>query len=92
MQGEGPKRMVLKKQGPGKVVAGDIATVGDVQVLNPNLVICTLDDGAEIRMEFTVNTGKAMSPPNAIAVRKCADRPYPDRQPLLTCEESIISC
>ncbi len=58
MQGEGPKRMVLKKQGPGKVMAGDIATVGDVQVLNPNLVICTLDEGAEIRMEFTVNTGK----------------------------------
>jgi DNA-directed RNA polymerase subunit alpha len=58
MQGEGPKRMVLKKQGPGKVFAGDIATVGDVQVLNPNLVICTLDEGAEIRMEFTVNTGK----------------------------------
>ena len=58
MQGDGPKRMVLKKQGPGKVTASDIATVGDVQVLNPNLVICTLDEGAEIRMEFTVNTGK----------------------------------
>ncbi len=58
MQGDGPKRMVLKKQGPGKVMAGDIATVGDVQVLNPELVICTLDEGAEIRMEFTVDTGK----------------------------------
>ena len=58
MQGDGPKRMVLKKQGPGAVLAGDIATVGDVQILNPNLVICNLDEGAEIRMEFTVNTGK----------------------------------
>ena len=58
MQGEGPKRMVLKKQGPGAVTAGDIGTVGDVQVLNPGLVICNLDEGAEIRMEFTVNTGK----------------------------------
>ena len=58
MQGEGPKRMVLKKQGPGPVVAGDIATINDVQVLNPDLVLCTLDEGAEIRMEFTVNTGK----------------------------------
>jgi DNA-directed RNA polymerase subunit alpha len=62
MQGEGPKRMVLKKQGPGAVLAGDIATVGDVQVLNPDLVICTLDEGAEIRMEFTVNTGKGYVP------------------------------
>ncbi len=58
MQSDGPKRMVLKKQGPGAVLAGDIQVTGDVQVLNPGLVICTLDEGAEIRMEFTVNSGK----------------------------------
>jgi len=62
MQGEGPKRMVLKKQGPGQVTAGDIQTVGDVQILNPELVLCTLDEGAEIRMEFTVTTGKGYVP------------------------------
>jgi len=28
MQGDGPKRMVVKKQGPGQVTAGDIQTVG----------------------------------------------------------------
>ena len=33
MQGEGPKRMVVKKSGPGTVVAGDIQTVGDIIVL-----------------------------------------------------------
>ena len=62
MHGDGPKRMVLKKQGPGAVVAGDIGVTGDVQILNPDLVICTLDEGAEIRMEFTVNTGKGYVP------------------------------
>src|ERR1700748_3884071 len=62
MQGEGPKRMVVKKSGPGTVVAGDIQTVGDIVVLNPDLVLCTLDEGAEIRMEFTVNTGKGYVP------------------------------
>ena len=62
MQGEGPKRMVLRKQGPGQVVAGDIQVVGDVQILNPDLALCTLDDGAEIRMEFTVDTGKGYVP------------------------------
>jgi DNA-directed RNA polymerase subunit alpha len=62
MQGEGPKRMILKKQGPGAVVAGDIQVTGDIQVLNPNLVLCTLDEGAEIRMEFTANTGKGYVP------------------------------
>ena len=58
MEGEGPKRMVVRKQGPGAVTAGDIQTVGDVEILNPDHVICTLDQDAEIRMEFTVNTGK----------------------------------
>jgi DNA-directed RNA polymerase subunit alpha len=58
MQGEGPKRLVLKKEGPGTVTAGDIQLTGDIEILNPGHVICTLDQGAEIRIEFTVNTGK----------------------------------
>src|SRR5580658_5723178 len=62
MQADGPKRMVVKKQGPGTVTANDIQTVGDIVVLNPELVLCTLDEGAEIRMEFTVNTGKGYVP------------------------------
>lgn len=62
MEGDGPKRMVVRKEGPGVVTAGDIQTVGDVEVLNPDHVICTLDEGAEIRMEFTVNTGKGYVP------------------------------
>src|ERR1700752_1800534 len=62
MQGDGPKRMVVKKQGPGQVTAGDIETVGEITVLNPDLVLCALDEGAEIRMEFTVNTGKGYVP------------------------------
>src|SRR6478736_1837770 len=62
MQGEGPKRMTLRKSGPGVVTAGDINTVGDIEILNPEHVICTLDEGAEIRMEFTVNTGKGYVP------------------------------
>jgi len=73
MQGEGPKRMVLKKQGPGQVTAGDIQTVGDIEVLNPDLVLCTLDEGAEIRIEFTVNTGKGYV---------AADRNRPEDAPI----------
>ncbi|WP_274427153.1 DNA-directed RNA polymerase subunit alpha [Chelativorans sp. YIM 93263] len=62
MDGDGPKRMVVRKQGPGAVTAGDIQTVGDVEILNPDHVLCTLDRDAEIRMEFTVNTGKGYVP------------------------------
>ena len=62
MQGDGPKRMVIRKEGPGVVTAGDIQTVGDVEILNPEHVICTLDEGAEVRMELTVDTGKGYVP------------------------------
>ena len=73
MGGEGPKRLTLTKQGPGAVMAGDIKVSGDIEVLNPELVICHLDDGAEINMEFTVNTGKGYVP---------ADRNRPDDAPI----------
>ena len=62
MQGEGVKRLILKRRGPGAVTAGDIQTTGDIQILNPQLVICTLDEGADIRFEFTVTTGKGYVP------------------------------
>ena len=71
--GDGPKRMTLRKQGPGQVTAGDIQTVGDIIILNPGLVICTLDEGAEIRMELTVDNGKGYVP---------SERNRPDDAPI----------
>jgi DNA-directed RNA polymerase subunit alpha len=58
MAGDGPKRMRLRATGPGEVRAGQIETGHDIEVMNPNLVLCTLDQGAKIAMEFTVETGK----------------------------------
>ncbi|MBX3476153.1 MAG: DNA-directed RNA polymerase subunit alpha [Brevundimonas sp.] len=58
MHAEGPKRMTLKATGPGAVTAGQIDVPSDIEVLNPDHVICTLDDGASIRMELTVQNGK----------------------------------
>jgi DNA-directed RNA polymerase subunit alpha len=55
---EGVKRMVLKKEGAGPVTAGDIEMSSEVEVLNPDHVICHLDQGAAIRMEFTADIGK----------------------------------
>ncbi len=58
MESEGSKRLTLRKTGPGVVTAGDITVTSDIEVLNPDLVLCNLDDGAELRMEFTVDNGK----------------------------------
>jgi len=55
---DGVKRMVLKKEGRGPAKAGDIETSSDIEILNPEHVICNLDQGASIRMEFTVASGK----------------------------------
>jgi DNA-directed RNA polymerase subunit alpha len=55
---EGIKRMVLEKEGPGVATAGDIQVGSEVEVLNPEHVICTLDEGARIHMEFTTDSGK----------------------------------
>jgi DNA-directed RNA polymerase subunit alpha len=58
MHSEGPKRMTLRATGPGPVTADQIEVPADIEILNKDHVLCTLDDGASVRMEFTVNIGK----------------------------------
>ncbi len=65
MQGEGPKRLQLSATGPAEVKAGDIAVSGDIEVLNKDLVICHLDEGATLNMELTADTGKGYVPAQA---------------------------
>ncbi len=62
MHGEGPRRMTLKTSGPGEVRAGVIQTGHDIEVMNPDLVICTLDEKATLSMELTVESGKGYVP------------------------------
>jgi DNA-directed RNA polymerase subunit alpha len=62
MHGDGPKRMRLRATGPGEVRAGQIETGHDIEVLNPDQIICTLDSGAHIGMELTVEIGKGYVP------------------------------
>ena len=58
MHGEETRRMTLQAKGPGEVTAGQIETGHDVKVLNSGTVICTLDKGASLSMELTVESGK----------------------------------
>jgi len=72
MEGEGPKRLTLAATGPGEVTAGQIATAGDIEVMNPGLVLCHLDEGAALNMELAAETGKGYV---AAAANRPADAP-----------------
>ena len=58
MHAEGPKKMTLSASGPGEVKASAIETGPDIEIMDPDLVICTLDDGAKLHMELTVENGR----------------------------------
>ena len=62
MHGEGSRRMTLKATGPGEVTASTLETGPDIEVLDPNHHICTLDKGAKLSMELTVESGKGYVP------------------------------
>lgn len=65
MHSEGPKKMRLAAEGPCEVTAGMIEAGADIEIMNPDLVLCTLDKGAKLNMEFTVSTGKGYRPASA---------------------------
>ena len=58
MTGEGPRTIYIDAKGPGVVTGADIRTDGDLEVVNNDLHIATLDDGARLYMELTVNKGR----------------------------------
>lgn len=62
MHVEGPKKMRLNAEGPCEVTAGMIEAGADIEIMNPDIVLCTLDKGASLSMEMTVNTGKGYQP------------------------------
>ena len=52
------KTVKLVKKGPCVVKAGDIECDADMEVLNPDLYICTVDEGGKLEMELTVGRGR----------------------------------
>ena len=55
---EGPKKLILDANGPGEIKASNITDNADVEILNPDLVICNLDEKTKFHMELLVNSGK----------------------------------
>lgn len=56
------KRVTLNVTGPCEVTAGMIESGADIEILNKDLVICTLGADAKLAMELTVETGKGYVP------------------------------
>ena len=52
----------LSKSGAGEVTAGDFQINQDVEVVNPDHVICTLADNGQIRMEVKITRGRGYEP------------------------------
>lgn len=51
-------KVLINKQGPCVITAGDIELTGEVEVLNPESYICTVDEGGVLDMEITVGKGR----------------------------------
>ncbi|MBE5754631.1 MAG: DNA-directed RNA polymerase subunit alpha [Clostridiales bacterium] len=52
------KNVRINKVGPAVVKAGDIEFDADLEVLNPDLYICTIDEGGKLEMDLTVGRGR----------------------------------
>lgn len=59
---KGPKSIRLVKSTPGPVTAGDIEKDADIEICNPNLVICNLVKGGKINIEMNLNNGRGFTP------------------------------
>lgn len=58
LNSNGPKKLILDAKGPGEITAKMLNSNPDIEILNPEQVICNLDEKTKIYMELIVNTGK----------------------------------
>jgi len=58
MNGEGPRKIYIDAKGPCVVTGGDIKTDGDVEIVNKDLYIATLEEDAKLYIEINVDRGR----------------------------------
>lgn len=64
---EGVKKIRLVASGKGPVYARQIECPAGVEILDQDVVICHLDEGAKLSIEMTVESGKGYVPANSLA-------------------------
>ncbi len=55
---DGPKTVEISAEGPCNVTAGSIHCDSEVEILNPDMHIATLSEGAKLSMEITLDRGR----------------------------------
>lgn len=56
------KKIFIEAEGPCVVTAADIKADSEVEILNPDMYIATLDEGAKLNMEMTLDKGRGYVP------------------------------
>ncbi len=62
LNGESVKTVVIDAEGEGEVTAGSIVCDSEVEILNPDMHIATLAEGARLYMEITLGMGRGYVP------------------------------
>ena len=62
IHGEGPKTIYIEANGEGEITAGSIKADSEVEILNPDHHIASLDAGASVNMELTADRGRGYVP------------------------------
>lgn len=57
-----PQTLIIEQEGEGVIRAGDIKAPADVEILNPDLYIATMEKGAKLYMELTASVGRGYVP------------------------------
>jgi DNA-directed RNA polymerase subunit alpha len=58
MYAEGPKQLTIDAKGPCELTAGGIKTDDEVEIVNPDLHIATLNEDAHLQMQLTLERGR----------------------------------
>lgn len=62
IHGDGPKTVYIEASGEGEITAGSIKADSEVEILNPDHHIASLDSDAHVIMELTVDKGRGYVP------------------------------
>ncbi len=58
LNSDAPKKLILDADGPKEVKAKDITQIADIEILNPEQIICNLDEKTKFHMELVVSNGR----------------------------------